>query len=59
MPNDTDKKLDLIIRLLEDSFILQALSTKFRRDDICSILGVHTSRVSKIASGLKRGNDRK
>ena len=55
MQNDCDKKLDAITRLLEDLFILQALSASVRREDIRAILGVHTTRISKIAGGLKRG----
>lgn len=54
MQTDTDKKLDAVARLLEDLFILQALSAKVRREDIRAILGVHTTHISKIAKGLKR-----
>lgn len=55
MPDDSDKKLDWIIHLLEDLFILQALSANMRRENIRAILGVHTTRISKITGGLKRG----
>jgi hypothetical protein len=58
MPNDTDKKLDSIIHLLEDLYILQALSAKIGRDDICAVTGVHTTRVSKIAQGLRLARGR-
>jgi hypothetical protein len=58
MANDTDKKLDSIIQLLEDSFILQALTAKVRREDIRAILGIAPARISKIAGGLKRAKGR-
>jgi hypothetical protein len=58
MPTNEDEKLDLIIRLLEDLFILHALNSKIGRDDIRSVLGVHNSRISKIAKGLKRRKER-
>jgi hypothetical protein len=54
MQNSTDQKLDEVIRLLEDLFILQALNAKVKREDIRAVLGVHTTRISKIAGGLKR-----
>jgi hypothetical protein len=57
--NVTDKdelleRLDVAIRLLEDLYILQALSIGVSRDGICGVLGVHTSRVSTINKGVKR-----
>jgi hypothetical protein len=58
MPTETDKKLDTVIRLLEDLYILQALTAKIKRDDIRAVTGVRTSRVSKIAQGLKRARGR-
>lgn len=47
-------KIDTVIHLLEDLFILQALSLGIGRNDICSAIGVHTTRVSKVRKGLNK-----
>ena len=47
-------KLDTVIRLLEDLFILQSLNSGIGRDQIRAMLGVHTTRISKINKGVKR-----
>jgi hypothetical protein len=50
----TAEKLNTVIRLLEDLYILQALSMGVGRESIRSVLGVHTTRVSNINKGVKR-----
>ena len=49
-------KLDTIIRLLEDLFILQASSAKIGRENIRAVLRVTPNRISKVAKGLKQNN---
>lgn len=49
-----EKKIDTVVRLLEDLFILQALTLGIGRDDICSAIGVHTTRVSNVRKGLSK-----
>lgn len=48
-----EKKLDVIIRLLEDNFILEAGKVKMGRDNIREVLKVHTTRISAVMKGLK------
>jgi hypothetical protein len=48
-----EEKLDTIIRLLEDLFILEAAKAKIGRDNIRGVLGVHTTRISNVMKGLK------
>jgi hypothetical protein len=60
--SDTDRafeKLDKVTELLENLFILQALSLGVGRDNICDALRVHTTRVSEINKGLKRAKNGK
>ena len=47
-------KINEVIRLLEDSFILQALSLGVGREEIRKILRVAPNRVSKINKGLAK-----
>lgn len=47
-------KLDTVIRLLEDLFILNASTANVGRDNIRAVLGVHNTRISKIKKGLKQ-----
>ena len=47
-------KINDVIRLLEDSFILQALSLGVGREEIRKILRVAPNRVSKINKGLPK-----
>jgi len=58
MPKDkevaVEAKLDTVIRLLEDLFILEASKANIGRESIRSVLGVGTTRISKVASGLKK-----
>jgi hypothetical protein len=51
-----DEKLDTIIRLLEDLFILQASSARIGREHIRAVLRVTPNRISKVAKGLKQNN---
>ena len=55
-PADTQDlagKIDTLAQRLEDLFILQALLSGVRRDHIRKMLGVHTTRISKINIGVK------
>lgn len=47
-------KMDEVVRLLEDTFILQALSLGVGREEIRKILRVSPARVSKINKGLAK-----
>jgi hypothetical protein len=47
-------KIDEVIRLLEDTFILQALSLGVGREEIRKILRVAPNRISKINKGLTK-----
>ena len=47
------EKLNLISRLLQDLFILEAVKAGMGRDGIREILGVHTTRISKIRKHLE------
>lgn len=49
-----ERKLDVVIHLLEDLFIRQALSLDVGRNSICSVVGVRTARVSNIRKGLNK-----
>ena len=51
--SQVEDKLDTIIRLLQDLFILEAAKAKIGRDSIRSVLGIHTTRISKVMRGLK------
>jgi hypothetical protein len=51
---DLGAKLDAVIDLLEDLFILQAMTLGVNRENIRAILGVHPRRTSKISKGVKR-----
>lgn len=57
---DSDKrledKLDAVIRLLEDLFILQASTAKVGRENIRAVLRVTPNRISRIRKGLKQDN---
>lgn len=50
---ETEKKLDAIIRLLENLYILDAARAGIGRDHIRAVLGVHTTRISSVMKGLK------
>ena len=47
------EKLDTIVRLLEDLFILHATQAKVGRENIRAILKITPNRISKISKGLK------
>jgi hypothetical protein len=47
------EKLDDVAHVLEDLYILQALSMGIERADIRSVLGVHTTRISRVNKGVK------
>lgn len=49
-----EEKLDAVAHLLEDLYILQALTIGIERSGIRSVLGVHTTRISRINKGVKR-----
>ena len=51
-----DEKLDTIIRLLEDLFILHAAKAKIGRENIRAVLRVTPNRISKVAKGLKQSS---
>jgi hypothetical protein len=48
-----ETKLDAIIRLLQDLFILEAAKANIGRDSIRGVLGVHTTRISNVMKGMK------
>ena len=48
------EKLDKIIQLLEDLFILQASQANIGRDNIRAVLHVRNTRVARIRKGLKQ-----
>lgn len=56
---DLEAKLDAVVGLLQDLFILQALSLGARRKNIRAMLGVHTTRISKINKGMKQALKRR
>jgi hypothetical protein len=49
-----EARLDTIVRLLEDLFILQAAKSQVATGSIQSVLGIRKARVSKIAKGVKQ-----
>ena len=49
-----EQQLDAIRHVLEDLFILQALTIGVGGDSIRGILGVRTARISKIMKGVKK-----
>jgi hypothetical protein len=54
---DTERaleKVDRVILLLENLFILQALSAGVGRESIRDVLGVGPNRISDINQGFKR-----
>lgn len=56
---DLGTKLDAVVELLQDLFILQAMSLGARRENIRSMLGVHTTRISKINKGIRQALERR
>lgn len=51
---DLGAKLDAVVELLQDLFILEAMSLGARRENIRSMLAVHTTRISKINKGIRQ-----
>ncbi len=51
---DLGRKLDRVARLLEDLIIFQAVSSRISRENIRAMLGVHTTRISRILKGVKQ-----
>ena len=47
-------RLDTVIQLLEDLFILQAASSRVGTNKIQAILGIRKARVSRIVKDVKR-----
>lgn len=47
-------KLDYIVRLLEDLFILQAADSRLATGKIQAVLGIRKARISKIVKGVKQ-----
>jgi len=45
-------KLDRIIQLLEDIFILQASAAKMKRQELRSVVGLDIKRVNRISKHL-------
>ncbi|HLY62563.1 MAG TPA: hypothetical protein VKV95_17615 [Terriglobia bacterium] len=55
-PSDQDsvgRKLDKIVQLLEDIFILQASSVNMKRQELRKVLGVDMKRVNRISKHLE------
>lgn len=52
--NPIEQQLADVHRVLEDLFILYALTSGIDRESIRSILGVRTTRISKIMKGVKK-----
>jgi len=50
------EKLDTIIRLLEDLFILHATQAKLGREGIRAVLRITPNRISRISKGLKQAS---
>ena len=50
--HSTADKLDIVIRLLEDLFILEAASAGFSRDAIRRVISVDNNRISRVSMGL-------
>lgn len=48
----TARKLDRIIQLLEDIFILQASTANMKRQELRSVLGLDMKRVNRISKHL-------
>jgi len=48
------KKIDSVVQLLENLFILQSAKTGFKRDEIRKILGVSNDRVSAVMKHLRK-----
>lgn len=49
----TAEKLDRIIELLEDLFILQASSARMKRQELRAVVGLDMKRVNKISKHIK------
>jgi len=49
-----EEKLEAIVRLLEDLFVLEAARAGLTRDNIRAVLPVDNNRISAIMRGLKR-----
>jgi hypothetical protein len=47
-------KLDSIVQLLEDIFILQASGSQLPTGTIQKIMGIRKARISRIAKGMKK-----
>lgn len=54
--SEISDKLDSMVRLLQDTFIFQALRSGVGRESIRKMLGVHPTRISKINQGLRKNN---
>lgn len=50
-------RLDKVTELLENLFILQALTSGIGRSHIREAIGVHTTRISRINKGLKNAKE--
>ncbi len=48
------EKLDAIIRLLEDLFILHATQAKLGRENIRAVLKITPNRISRISKGFRQ-----
>ncbi len=48
----TTRKLDRIIQVLEDIFILQASSAKMKRQELRRVVGLDIKRVNRISKHL-------
>lgn len=53
-----DDRLDTVVRLLEDIFTLEALTSRVGTNRIQKILGIRKARISKIAAGTKEARKR-
>ena len=50
---DTTERLDRIIELLEDLFILQASIARMKRQELRGVVGLDMKRVNRISKHLK------
>jgi len=51
------EKLDTVIRLLQDLFILEAAKGKMKQQEIRKVVGLDIVRVNRIAKHLKAGGE--
>ena len=51
-PDPVTRKLDRIIQLLEDIFILQASAANMNRQELRSVVGLDMKRVNRISKHL-------